>query len=69
MIQDKRRKLIYIPKPEGADYECYDRIADPWSQKPIPAIGCEDLKRELEKILVGSGKWKKAGDYFLPIPN
>ncbi|EQA45842.1 type I phosphodiesterase/nucleotide pyrophosphatase [Leptospira broomii serovar Hurstbridge str. 5399] len=69
MIQDKHRKLVYIPRPEGVDYECYDRIADPWSQKPISAIYCEDLKRELEKILVGSGKWKKAGDYFLPITN
>ncbi|TGK15155.1 sulfatase [Leptospira fluminis] len=69
MVQDGKRKFLYIPGPDGVQYECYDRIGDPWNRKPLPVHLCSDLKLELERILLGSGKWKKAGDYFLPVGN
>ncbi|PJZ77151.1 sulfatase family protein [Leptospira neocaledonica] len=66
MLQTRTKKLIYIPSPNGVLYTCYDRISDPWNTKPLPASLCGDLQRKLDLLLVGSGKWRKAGDYFLP---
>lgn len=66
MAQNGTRKLIYSPTPEGVLYTCYDRKKDPWNLHPIPTAFCADLKAELDRILLGSGKWKKAGEYFVP---
>ncbi|PJZ49027.1 sulfatase family protein [Leptospira saintgironsiae] len=66
MLQTRTKKLIYVPSPGGVLYTCYDRISDPWNTKPLPASYCGDLQRKLELLLISSGKWKKAGDYFLP---
>ncbi|TGM88412.1 sulfatase family protein [Leptospira licerasiae] len=66
MLQTGTKKLIYVPSPNGVLYTCYDRISDPWNTNPLPASNCGDLQRKLELLLLGSGKWKKAGEYFLP---
>ncbi len=66
MVQDHSRKLIYVPGPEGVKYFCYDRKKDPWNTNALPFGFCADLKSGLETILLGSGKWKKAGEYFVP---
>ncbi|TGL64614.1 sulfatase [Leptospira sarikeiensis] len=66
MLQTRTKKLIYVPSPKGVEYFCYDRVKDPWNVKPLPISSCGDLKQKLELLLLGSGKWKKAGDYFLP---
>ncbi|PJZ69573.1 sulfatase [Leptospira perolatii] len=69
MIQDHKRKLIYVPTPNGVEFECFDRIKDPWNRNPLPSSNCADLKLDLQRTLLSTGKWKKGGDYFLPIQN
>ncbi|TGK04882.1 sulfatase [Leptospira semungkisensis] len=65
MLQDRNRKLIYVPGPEGVKYFCYDREKDPWNTRPLLNGACADLRSRLEDLLLRSGKWKKAGEYFL----
>ncbi|EPG67942.1 sulfatase-like hydrolase/transferase [Leptospira wolffii] len=66
MVQNGARKLIYVPSPDGVRYFCYDRKRDPWNTNPLPVAICSDLRSELDRILLGSGYWKKAGEYFVP---
>ncbi|EMM73610.1 sulfatase-like hydrolase/transferase [Leptospira weilii] len=69
MFQNTTRKLIYIPSENGVFWRCYDRIADPWNEKPLAIQECSSLKDSLVSFLISSGKFKKAGEYLLPLSN
>ncbi|MBE8434183.1 sulfatase family protein [Leptospira borgpetersenii] len=69
MFQNTARKLIYIPSENGVFWRCYDRIADPWNERPLAIEECSSLKDSLISFLVSSGKFKKAGEYLLPLSN
>ncbi|TGM97011.1 sulfatase-like hydrolase/transferase [Leptospira yasudae] len=69
MFQNANRKLIYAPSEDGVKWRCYDRIADPWNVKPLAVSECSSLKDSLVSFLLASGKFKKAGEYLLPLSN
>ncbi|TGK19913.1 sulfatase [Leptospira stimsonii] len=69
MFQNGRYKLIYIPSEDGVAWACYDRIEDPWNAKILSVSQCSSLKDSLHSFLIGSGKFKKAGEYLLPLSN
>lgn len=69
MFQNARYKLIYIPSEDGVVWACYDRIQDPWNTKILPVSQCSSLKNSLHSFLLESGKFKKAGEYLLPLSN
>ncbi|EMJ93503.1 arylsulfatase [Leptospira alstonii serovar Pingchang str. 80-412] len=69
MFQNGTRKLIYTPSENGVRWHCYDRISDPWNTKPLPSSECSSLRSSLVSFLIASGKFKKAGEYFLPLSN
>nr|WP_240631116.1 sulfatase-like hydrolase/transferase [Leptospira kmetyi] len=69
MFQNANRKLLYIPSENGVIWRCYDRIADPWNEHPLPIGQCSSLKDSLVSFLISSGKFKKAGEYLLPSSN
>ncbi|EQA55159.1 sulfatase family protein [Leptospira kmetyi] len=69
MFQNANRKLLYIPSENGVIWRCYDRIADPWNEHPLPIGLCSSLKDSLVSFLISSGKFKKAGEYLLPSSN
>lgn len=69
MFQNGKRKLLYIPSENGVIWRCYDRIGDPWNEKPLPIGECSSLKDSLVSFLISSGKFKKAGEYLLPSSN
>ncbi|WP_244939861.1 sulfatase [Leptospira adleri] len=69
MFQNGRYKLIYIPSEDGVVWACYDRIDDPWNTKILPVSQCSSLKDSLHSFLLESGKFKKAGEYLLPLSN
>ncbi|AXR68305.1 sulfatase-like hydrolase/transferase [Leptospira mayottensis] len=69
MFQNTTRKLIYIPSENGVFWRCYDRIADPWNERSLAIEECSSLKNSLVSFLVSSGKFKKAGEYLLPLSN
>ncbi|AOP33288.1 sulfatase [Leptospira tipperaryensis] len=69
MFQSETHKLIYIPSEDGVLWACYDRIRDPWNTKILPVSQCSSLKDSLHSFLLESGKFKKAGEYLLPLSN
>ncbi|EMJ51420.1 arylsulfatase [Leptospira santarosai str. HAI1349] len=69
MFQNANRKLIYIPSENGVFWRCYDRVADPWNERPLTIEECSSLKNSLVSFLISSGKFRKAGEYLLPLPN